>query len=95
MARDLIAIMTGDSEDAFDVEVTTKLDPKLSALLSEVRAAKAEAAERQKVASTVQREAVRQLVESGYTVRDTGRLLGLTYQRVAQLRADREPRRDP
>ncbi len=88
MARDLIAIMTGKPEDSFDVEITTNLDPELSALISEVILAKAEAAERQKAASVAQRLAVRKLTESGYTVRDTGRLLGLTYQRVAQLRAD-------
>jgi len=90
MARDLIAIMTGQPEGSFDVEITTNLDPDLSSLISEVALAKAEAAERQKVASLAQRQAVRKLTESGYTVRDTGRLLGLTYQRVAQLRADRD-----
>jgi hypothetical protein len=79
--------MIGEPEDSFDVEITTNLDPELTALISEVTVAKAEAAERQKAASLVQRQAVRRLTESGYTVRDTGRLLGLTYQRVAQLRA--------
>ena len=87
MARDLIAIMTGKPEDSFDVEITTNLDPELTMLISEAALAKAEAAERQKAASVAQRLAVRKLTESGYTVRDTGRLLGLTYQRVAQLRA--------
>jgi len=87
MARNLIAIMIGKPEDSFDVEVTTNLDPELSALISEVAVAKAEAVERQKAASLVQRQAVRKLTESGYTVRDSGRLLGLTYQRVARLRA--------
>ncbi len=90
MARDLIAIMSGKPEDSFDVEITTNLDPELTALISEVVRVKAEAAERQKAASLAQRQAVRKLTESGYTVRDTGRLLGLTYQRVAQLRADQD-----
>ena len=89
MARDLIAVMTGAPADSFDVEVTTRLEPDLSAHLSRVAQAKVEAAERQREASALQREAVRKLTESGLTVRDTGRLLGLTYQRVAQLRAER------
>ena len=88
MARDLIAIMTGEPEDSFDVEITTHLEPELSALISKAALAKSEAAERQKAASLAQRQAVRKLTESGLTVRDTGRLLGLTYQRVAQLRDD-------
>ena len=91
MARDLIAIMTGKPADSFDVEIKTNIDPELTALVSEAALAKAEAVERQKVASLVQRQAVSKLTESGYTVRDTGRLLGLTYQRVAQLRAEQKP----
>lgn len=87
MARDLIAIMTNRPSDSFDVEITTRLDPELSDLLSQVARAKSEAKERQKEASRLQRRAVRALTESGLTVRDTGRLLGLTHQRVAQLRA--------
>ena len=88
MARDLIAIMTNRPSDSFDVEITTRLDPELSDLLSQVARAKSEAKERQEEASRLQRQAVRALTESGLTVRDTGRLLGLTHQRVAQLRAD-------
>ena len=88
MARDLIAIMTNRPSDSFDVEITTRLDPELSDLLSQVARAKSEAKERQEEASRLQRQAVRALTESGLTVRDTGRLLGLTHQRVAQLRAE-------
>lgn len=88
MARDLIAIMTNRPSDSFDVEITTRLDPELSDLLSQVARAKSEAKERQEEASRLQRRAVRALTESGLTVRDTGRLLGLTHQRVAQLRAE-------
>jgi hypothetical protein len=87
MVRDLVAIMTGKPADAFEVNVVVELEPELRALISEAVAAKADAAARQQAASIAQREAISRLAESGYTVRDTGRLLGLTYQRVAQLRA--------
>lgn len=92
MVRDLVAIMTGKPADAFEVNVVVELEPELRALISEAVAAKADAAARQQAASIAQREAISRLAESGYTVRDTGRLLGLTYQRVAQLRAAQETR---
>lgn len=88
MARDLISIMTGLPPESFEIEITTKLDPELSGLLAQVARAKAEAVEHQQQASRLQRQAVRVLTDSGLTVRDTGRLLGLTHQRVAQLRSE-------
>ena len=93
MVRDLVSIMTGESEDSFDVDVIVDLDPELNALISDAVTAKAEAVARQQAASRAQRDAIRRLTESGYTVRDTGRLLGLTYQRVAQLRSEQDPSR--
>jgi len=90
MVRDLIAIMTDKPEDSFDIDLVVDLDPKLTRLISEVVVAKEEAARLQEAASAAQRQAIARLTRKGFTARDTGRLLGLTHQRVAQLRTEQQ-----
>ena len=87
MARDAIALFQGVELDSFEIEVRQKLDDQLNELVIAATAAKARAAGAQAEASSLLREAARELTESGMTIRDVGRLLGITHQRVAQLLA--------
>ena len=77
----------GADGDSFDVAITVKLDPSTEALLASVREAKVQVAIQQKAATEGQRVVVDRLLGDGLTYRDAGHLLGLTYQRVQQLRA--------
>ena len=89
MVRSLISIMTGEPEDSFDVDIRPQLETALSDVVLRALAAKSRAAGAQAEASNLQREAVRLMGESGMTIRDAGDLLGITHQRVAQLRASK------
>jgi hypothetical protein len=54
-------------------------------IVEEATAARSTAARAQETAARLTRQAARQLVEEGLTVRDAGVLLGVSHQRIAQL----------
>lgn len=86
MARDAIALMLEVPADSFDVEVVPTLGHTVEAEVQRARELRAEAERSQRQASEAQRQAVERLVrEHGLTIRDASRLLGLSYQRVAQI----------
>jgi hypothetical protein len=91
MARDLIAVMTDEDPSSFDVEVHAELDPHLGRLVQIAVERTASARHEQVMASLASRAAARALTQSGLTVRDAGRLLGVSYQRVQQLLASGPP----
>lgn len=85
MARDLAAIMTNAASDSIRVIVDVELPTSVQAHLGEVeRARTAERAARTRGAEELRR-AVRELREAGISVRDVGRLLGISHQRASQL----------
>lgn len=88
MARDAIAELLEVPPDSFDLIVRERLTPEAERLLGEARAARAEASERQQVASEAVRRAVRSLARLGLPQRDIGRLLDISHQRVGQLMRD-------
>ncbi len=85
MAREAIAMLQDVPPDSFDVVVQHRLGRSTDALISAAIAARAEAADRQRIATTRSREAARALALAGLPQRDIGRLLHLSHQRVAQL----------
>ncbi|HZW30178.1 MAG TPA: hypothetical protein VFF52_05680 [Isosphaeraceae bacterium] len=92
MVRDAIATMLEIPPDAFDVVVEVGLPEHLEAEVARVRELRREAEIRQKHASEAIRQAASDLVGAGLTVRDAGRVLGVSYQRAAQMRRGRAPR---
>lgn len=85
MATEAIAITLDVDEDSFDIDVSieapSQVDDLMTALEASVEAAKAarneEAAMRRATAVAAR--------DAGLTIRDAGELLGISYQRVAQL----------
>jgi predicted RNase H-like HicB family nuclease len=86
MARDAIALMLQVPEDSFDVVVVPQLPGDVSAEVDAARELR-ESAERQQREATAATTAVaRKLVEQHrLRLRDAGRILGLSHQRVHQL----------
>ena len=88
MARDAIALLLDIPPDSFDVTVRQLLSHEVERVVAAAIKARAEALERQELASATSREAVRTLTRLGLPQRDIGRLLGLSHQRVGQLAGD-------
>lgn len=86
MARDAIALLLDIPPESFDVVVRERLSPEAEQVVADAREARAEAVERQKVASEKARRAVDTLTQLGLPQRDIGRLLDVSHQRIGQLR---------
>jgi hypothetical protein len=84
MVRDLVRICTGDDPATIDI-VFQLQDPKLSGELEAARTARREAAEATARAAQHGHRAAKSLAAAGFTVRDIGALLGVTFQRAHQL----------
>ena len=86
MTRDAIGAYLGVPADSIDVEVVVHLPGPLAPQVAEVLELRAtlEADER-RYAELSRQVATRLVTEAGLTVRDAGRILGVTHQRVAQL----------
>lgn len=89
MVRDLIRICNeefGTTEDHTAVEVVIKVDdPRLQAELEAARVARSEAAVATQRAAEHSSQVAQGLKAAGFTVRDIGALLGVTFQRAHQL----------
>jgi hypothetical protein len=92
MVRDLVRIFTGEDPDTMEI-VFQFQDPKLSEELASARAARREAAVAAERAAECGQRAARSLAAAGFTVRDIGALLGVTFQRAHQLVTGRTGRR--
>lgn len=90
MARDAIALMLDTAPSEIDVSV----EPEMPAPVEDALAARRTAREAERAAEEATVAAARQLLGEGYTIRDAGRLLGLSPQRISQIapRASRAPR---
>jgi predicted RNase H-like HicB family nuclease len=87
MARDAIALFLEVEPGSFAVRV----QPELPAEVSEALQARAEAKAADERADQATRTAAALLLKKGYSVRDAGRLLGLSPQRVSQITASHKP----
>ncbi len=86
MARDAIALFLNVPSDLFDVRIEPVLPRELQRKVGRARAARDEADVRQREAANASAEIAVDLVKNAHlTVRDAGRVLGLSHQRIAQL----------
>ena len=86
MVRDAIALFLDVPQDSFDIRIEPVLPRDLQKKVGRVRKVRYEAEVLQRQAATVSAEVAADLVRRAHlTVRDAGRVLGLSHQRVAQL----------
>jgi hypothetical protein len=84
--RDAIALFLNVRPDSFDVRIVPVLPRELQKKVGRVRKVRDEAEVLQRQATMVSAEVAADLVERAHlTVRDAGRVLGVSHQRVAQL----------
>lgn len=92
-AREAIALMLDIAPDSLDVVLDVELLDRLAATVEDAKTQRREAEERMRSASEAMRDAAVALKAEGLPDRDVGRVLGVSYQRVAQLRSPRHPTR--
>src|SRR5450759_941252 len=86
MARDAIALFLDVPTDSFEVRVEPILPRELQKKVGRAKKVRGEAEELQAEAATVSAAVAADLVQGAHlTVRDAGRVLGLSHQRIAQL----------
>lgn len=84
--RDAIALFLNVRPDSFDVRIVPVLPRELQKKVGRVRKVRDEAEVLQRQATMESAEVAADLVERAHlTVRDAGRVLGVSHQRVAQL----------
>jgi hypothetical protein len=84
--RDLIAGLTDSSEDAFELDWNYDLPPELARPVRQFVEARARRQAAEHDYAAAQQRAVDALTAAHVSVRDAAELLGLSYQRVAQIR---------
>lgn len=83
MTRDAIALMLEVSPDSFEVEVRPEMPEEVTRALQ----ARESAEQAEQRAAQAVRDAITSLRARGYSVRDTGRMLNLSQQRISQIMA--------
>ena len=83
MTVDLIEVMTGESGPA--VTYDFRLSPEVAKHLARAEKLRTDSASAQAAAASEVRAAARALREEGISLRDVGKLLGVSYQRAHQL----------
>lgn len=85
MARDLVATLRGVDPDALDLQVDIQLPGSARERLDRViRLREREAAAKREAAAET-RAAATELKQAGLSLRDIGKLLGVSFQRAGQL----------
>ncbi|MDN5748184.1 MAG: hypothetical protein L0H64_06710 [Pseudonocardia sp.] len=84
-AAEVIEIQTGEQVDPATLDVVPVLDDEAGQVAADARTQRRRADEVTREAAETTRRAVRLLHERGFTVRDIGRLVGITHQRAHQL----------
>jgi hypothetical protein len=85
MARDLIAVMLDVDPHSFDLNVDVAMPSDAAGHLQRAEELRAVAAQAQHDAATEVRAAAYSLKSLGISLRDLGRLLGVSFQRAGQL----------
>lgn len=89
MARDAIALMLDTEPDSFAVTI----EPEVPAEVAEAVTARDAAKAAEEKAELATRRAAGVLLAKGFTVRDVGRMLGLSPQRISQITGGVKPAR--
>jgi hypothetical protein len=71
--------------DVDPAEVEVSVEPVVPRPVEDALAARRAAREAERTAEAATTAAAMQLLEEGYTIRDVGRLLGLSPQRISQI----------
>lgn len=97
MAREAIALLLNVPENSFDVAVSPHLPPELDQTVTQVRQLREQAERLEVAAAEATSKASHDLRHSqlDLPIRDIGWLLGISYQRVAQLVSDPSRTRAP
>jgi hypothetical protein len=96
MARDVISLWFEVPEDSFDLDIRVEVPERIRDAVDAVDAARERSSAAQREESEALRAAADAMLGSGLTMRDAGRLLGVSHQRIAQLATRRRPtRRSP
>lgn len=85
--REAIAFVLGVPEDSFEVVVEPIVPADWSELIEQARALRASADSAAAASAALTREVVADMKAAGLSVRDAGRLLGVSPQRISQLTA--------
>lgn len=87
MVRDAAALLTGEPEESFDVTVEPVVPEPVASSLDRSHHLTEEAARLQRDAAEEARKAAQLMQAEGMTVRDIGRVMGVSFQRVSQILA--------
>ncbi|HYI67084.1 MAG TPA: hypothetical protein VEW95_09190 [Candidatus Limnocylindrales bacterium] len=85
MARDVTALMLDVDPASFDVHVVARLEEPVRELVERARRRRVELELLQGQAAAVNAAAVHRLVDDGYSLRDIGAMMGISFQRAGQL----------
>ncbi|MEQ4568497.1 type II toxin-antitoxin system HicB family antitoxin [Paenarthrobacter sp. CAP02] len=85
MVKDAAALITGEPEESFEVQVVPVISEEVREHLAAAKKLFEQAAKAQHSAAEESRLAARGLAASGLTVRDVGTVLGVSHQRAHQL----------
>lgn len=93
--REALALVLDVEEDSFDLEREVRLPPKARAAVAEAQRYREIAAVSQTMSSTARARAVDALSSgpSALGLRDVAELVGTSFQRIQQIRADQRPKK--
>ena len=89
MARDLIATLSDVEPSTIDLEIDIQLPGTARERLARVETLREQEAEARREAATEARAAASELKRAGLSLRDIGKLLGVSFQRASQLTSGR------
>jgi hypothetical protein len=85
MARDLIATLRDVEPSTIDLEIDIQLPGTARERLARVESLREQEAEARREAAAEARAAATELKRAGHSLRDIGKLLGVSFQRASQL----------
>ena len=84
--REAIALMLdADESELGTIDVTVVSPPEIAELVHTVEQAEHTARDAAEAAASARKEAAQTLLDQGYPMRDIGRLIGISHQRVSQI----------
>jgi hypothetical protein len=87
--REAIAFVAGVPASSVDVEVRASVSPEIDRQLAEAKALRIEALLSETRAAAMRESLAKKLEADGFTLREIGILLGVSYQRAHQLKTAR------